>query len=64
LPAPERRPAGPAREDKLSAPVDDAAELAGYRSLWDAPEVEFSPTLRFLSRRATQPAPSVQLAGR
>jgi NADH-quinone oxidoreductase subunit G len=31
---------------------EDAAELAGYRSVWDAPEVEFSPALRFLSPRA------------
>jgi NADH-quinone oxidoreductase subunit G len=26
-----------------------AAEQAGYRSLWDAPEVEFSPALEFLA---------------
>ncbi len=26
----------------------DAVELAGFRSVWDAPEVEFSPALEFL----------------
>jgi hypothetical protein len=26
----------------------NAGELAGYRSIWDAPEVEFSPSLEFL----------------
>ena len=30
---------------------EDAAELAGYRSVWDAPEVEFSPALEFLLAR-------------
>jgi NADH-quinone oxidoreductase subunit G len=29
----------------------DAAELAGWRSVWDAPEVEFSPALEFLFPR-------------
>jgi NADH-quinone oxidoreductase subunit G len=29
-------------------PTGDAAELAGWRSVWDAPEVEFSPALEFL----------------
>jgi len=29
---------------------DDAAERAGWRSVWDAPEVEHSPALRFLFR--------------
>jgi NADH-quinone oxidoreductase subunit G len=32
----------------LSAPDSDAGERAGYRSVWDAPEVEFSPSLEFL----------------
>jgi NADH-quinone oxidoreductase subunit G len=31
------------------APAGDAAELAGFRSLWDAPEVEASPALEFLA---------------
>ncbi len=29
----------------------DATELAGWRSVWDAPEVEFSPALEFLFPR-------------
>jgi NADH-quinone oxidoreductase subunit G len=36
------------REPQL---VAEAGEVAGYRSLWDAPEVEFSPALRFLFPR-------------
>ncbi len=32
-------------------PGPDAAELAGWRSVWDAPEVEFSPALEFLFPR-------------
>src|SRR5438445_13877416 len=39
----------------------DAAELAGYRSLWDAPEVEFSPALRFLSARAERHRPELEV---
>jgi hypothetical protein len=31
---------------------EDAADLAGWRSVWDAPEVEFSPALEFLFPRA------------
>jgi NADH-quinone oxidoreductase subunit G len=34
------------------APAEDATELAGWRSVWDAPEVEHSPALEFLSPRA------------
>jgi hypothetical protein len=30
----------------------------GYRSLWDAPEVEFSPSLRFLSGGSAGGAPA------
>ncbi len=37
------------------SPIEDArrtsAELAGFRSVWDAPEVEFSPALEFLFPR-------------
>ncbi len=33
------------------ATAEEAAELAGYRSVWDAPEVEFSPSLEFLYPR-------------
>jgi NADH-quinone oxidoreductase subunit G len=39
------------REDELVEPSEEAAELAGYRSVWDAPEVEFSPALQFLFPR-------------
>jgi NADH-quinone oxidoreductase subunit G len=42
----------PQREPELASTPPDAAELAGYRSLWDAPEVDFSPALEFLSPRA------------
>jgi NADH-quinone oxidoreductase subunit G len=38
--------AGGGAADRAGAP--DAADLAGFRSVWDAPEVEFSPTLEFL----------------
>ncbi len=44
--------AADAHADKLVKPGADAGELAGYRSLWDAPEVEFSPALEFLFPRA------------
>jgi NADH-quinone oxidoreductase subunit G len=40
-PAADRAPA-------VIAPGEDAAELAGYRSVWDAPEVERAPALEFL----------------
>ena len=33
---------------ELSPVPDNAADLAGYRSIWAAPEVEFSPALEFL----------------
>jgi NADH-quinone oxidoreductase subunit G len=43
----------------LAAPADpeQAREIAGFRSVWDAPEVEHSPALEFL-------APRRELAGR
>jgi NADH-quinone oxidoreductase subunit G len=45
--------AGPATagELDLSETPPDALELAGFRSVWDAPEVEFSPALEFLFPR-------------
>jgi NADH-quinone oxidoreductase subunit G len=46
-PAPEGASAAPV------APPADAGELAGWRSVWDAPEVEYSPALEFLSPRGT-----------
>jgi NADH-quinone oxidoreductase subunit G len=33
------------------APGEDAAEIAGWRSVWDAAEVEYSPALEFLFPR-------------
>jgi NADH-quinone oxidoreductase subunit G len=51
------------REEELVAPGADAQDLAGYRSLWQAPEVEFSPALRFLARRAPRPGPALEVVG-
>jgi NADH-quinone oxidoreductase subunit G len=65
-PAPETASA-PA--DRFAAPADGAAELAAYRSVWDAVEVEFSPTLEFLFpdrerlRRDRPDAPEPAAAG-
>ncbi len=42
----------PAAPGDAPEPSPDAAELAGWRSVWDAPEVEFSPALEFLFPRA------------
>ena len=42
--------AGPSPEAGSSP--QDAADRAGWRSVWDAPEVEFSPALEFLFPRA------------
>ncbi len=60
-----------APEGPSAAPVqppEDAHELAGWRSVWDAPEVEHSPALEFLSpssanARATGAAPPLSLTG-
>jgi NADH-quinone oxidoreductase subunit G len=43
---------GGAGGEQLAPPPPDAAELAGWRSLWDAPEVDASPALEFASVRA------------
>jgi NADH-quinone oxidoreductase subunit G len=51
FPAPERSAQELLREEELLS-AEDGGQPAAYRSLWDAPEVEFSPSLRFLSRRA------------
>jgi NADH-quinone oxidoreductase subunit G len=40
-----------ALDDELETPAQDAADLAGWRSVWDAPEVEYSPALEFLFPR-------------
>ena len=39
-------------EPQLVRTPRDAADVTAYRSLWDAPEVEFSPALEFLFARA------------
>ena len=44
--APPSGPLGGARGARRGR----APTLAGYRSVWDAPEVEFSPALEFLLR--------------
>ena len=36
---------------RAAPPAEQAEELAAYRSVWDAPEVEFSPSLEFLFPR-------------
>jgi NADH-quinone oxidoreductase subunit G len=46
-PATAQAPDGPSTAPVQ--PAEDAAELAGWRSVWDAPEVEHSPALEFLS---------------
>jgi NADH-quinone oxidoreductase subunit G len=45
FPPPE---AGKQPEPASQPAPEDAGDLAGYRSVWDAPEVEFSPSLEFL----------------
>jgi len=44
----------PEGREEPAAPVP--AQLNGHRSLWDAPEVEFSPALRFLFRKHVERA--------
>jgi NADH-quinone oxidoreductase subunit G len=43
-------------EAELAPTPANAAELAGYRSLWDAAEVQFSPSLEFLFAGAEREA--------
>ena len=43
----------PSSSSASAEPGEDAAEIAGWRSVWDAPEVEFSPALEFLFPRPT-----------
>ena len=58
FPAPQASARQLLRAGKLAAEPDGAAAGTGYRSLWDAPEVEFSPALRFLSPRAPRERPA------
>ncbi|HYB23645.1 MAG TPA: molybdopterin-dependent oxidoreductase, partial [Solirubrobacteraceae bacterium] len=46
-----------------SSPEGDAADLAGYRSIWDAPEVELSPALEFLFPRERALLPLTYVGG-
>ncbi len=53
-----------ARDGGELAPIPpNAAELAGHRSIWDAPEVEFSPALEFLYPRAHAVLPLTYVGG-
>jgi NADH-quinone oxidoreductase subunit G len=61
FPAPSAEGEELLREEALAPPGEDAAELAGYRSLWDVPEVEFSPALRFLFPRHEPRTPAVEV---
>ncbi|MGO9490570.1 MAG: NADH-quinone oxidoreductase subunit NuoG [Solirubrobacteraceae bacterium] len=51
FPAADQAQIGPAGPSELEPPGTDAGELAVYRSVWDAPEVEHSPALHFLYPR-------------
>jgi NADH-quinone oxidoreductase subunit G len=57
--APE--PAVPGED--ATEPGPDAADLAGWRSVWDAPEVEYSPALEFLFPRTSAVLPLSYSAG-
>jgi NADH-quinone oxidoreductase subunit G len=50
--------AAEARDARLQPSPPDAQELAAYRSVWDAPEVDFSPALQFLSPRHNAAVPA------
>jgi NADH-quinone oxidoreductase subunit G len=49
-PAPGAAPKA-AQAPEAAPSLEEAADLAGWRSVWDAPEVEFSPALEFLFPR-------------
>jgi NADH-quinone oxidoreductase subunit G len=44
-------------EPELSAPSAEDLDFGAFRSVWDAPEVEFSPALQFLFPRKKPVAP-------
>jgi len=54
---------GEAPEPVTPAP-DEAADIAGYRSVWDAPEVQFSPALEFLFPKRDAALPISHSGGR
>jgi NADH-quinone oxidoreductase subunit G len=64
FPAPERDIPEPLQSGEDGTPGEhggareDSSAPMGYRSLWDAPEVEFSPSLRFLSGGSAGGAPA------
>jgi NADH-quinone oxidoreductase subunit G len=49
--------AEPQPRPQLAETPADALDLAGFRSVWDAPEVEFSPALEFLFPRTNAVLP-------
>jgi NADH-quinone oxidoreductase subunit G len=49
--------------DELVEPGPYADQLDGFRSIWDAPEVEFSPALEFLSPRKKAVLPLSYVGG-
>jgi NADH-quinone oxidoreductase subunit G len=49
-------------EPELLAPTKEDLEFGVFRSVWDAPEVEFSPALEFLFPRATPVLPLAHAA--
>ncbi|HWX74337.1 MAG TPA: hypothetical protein VNZ05_03465, partial [Solirubrobacteraceae bacterium] len=64
LPAPSQPAPELLRERELVAASATAGRAAGYRSLWDAPEVEFSPALRFLFPRARPRKRALEVSAR
>ncbi|HTU77982.1 MAG TPA: NADH-quinone oxidoreductase subunit NuoG [Solirubrobacteraceae bacterium] len=60
---PGATPEASAAAGPLARAGEDAGELAGYRSIWDAPEVEFSPALEFLFGRERAVPALTQVGG-
>jgi NADH-quinone oxidoreductase subunit G len=57
LPRPGADPRRTDGEPELSAPSEQDLDFGAFRSVWDAPEVEFSPALQFLFPRKKPVAP-------
>jgi len=55
FPASAAEPSAAPAQPATPPAARDAADLAGYRSVWDAPEVEFSPALEFLHPHDREP---------
>ncbi|MBA3809103.1 MAG: molybdopterin-dependent oxidoreductase, partial [Solirubrobacterales bacterium] len=62
FPQPGSDPLRSGEQPELSEPSDKDLDFGAFRSVWDAPEVEFSPALRFLFPRE-QPAVPLSYAG-